>query len=1031
METSRKASGVIGFQEKGDVIFKSGARNSCTLGSIWAINASGFHDNERVSVGLKPMGRIGPGQMGVTNPFMFAKICFVLRVVFRLMIVVGLVLPVGAQGQTPDTPIQRPAIGQGSSLTGTTQSTQQLQQLQRLQQQQQQQQQLGGSTQTGSQSAQTGRFSARDTGTSRSGATQQGTRQGQTPGAVQPGGATDPLAPPATRGGGVGGMGTSVVGGGGRGAGGGGTTMKVGAGGAISVLGGGEAFEPAFDREIVYGDVPEEGDQITFLEGPMPLTEFMQTINLATNWTILISEEAQTFQLPFFVIVEKSPREAMETLKFHKVFYEFDPHTKYLYIMTATEWLDREFAKAQPHEFLVQNADVTYIESVLASLLSSRGRVISDQRTGHIFVWDTRDNLDQMIKTVDMLDVPLEKREFMVHYADLGDIEGVLNTMLSPNGSILADARTGQIFVWDNPSKLDQIQLAVNRLDVPVESQTFQIQYVNAEDIVDSIEVLMSERGLIQVDPRYNTIVITDLPARVEKMAEMIATIDRELETRTWIIKYADIDFVAETIETLIPPEMGEIIVNEDVHQITITGLPSRLDQVDALISTWDVKRRQVLIEAYIVEVGVDVEHQFNVNWSYFDSKGSAPIAIHTGSGFSTIATPSGSGETMSVGQLPYSIPAYGNLELDSAGNVVRPILENIMGDQVIDGYAGNRLAVTLNYLDKQNKASILSSPRVVVQDGEEAVFENATRVPYVSASTYFGGYTSDISRVNNTNRVEFIDVGTILRVYPQISEDNNILLDVSAEDSTFRDKVIVANDQESTVPEKTVRRAETQLRIASGETVVLGGLRRDRSSKATTRTPFLGDLPVVGRLFRNPIKSAQANTLLIFITTTVVDEFTHPETTELTRAIESVGKDVRHNTKSLWGRVSDNIAKGKREIGVSIGQSGALHSEGQRVTLEELREAFFSVNLPASVTVIIRQHPRAPAEIVSEVTEAAMEANLKVDFDYNIVPFVPVDTARIRAELEESAANQPGQTTMQVVWPQQDREASATALSP
>jgi general secretion pathway protein D len=807
--------------------------------------------------------------------------------------------------------------------------------------------------------------------------------------------------------------------------------MKIGTGGTISVIGGGGAYEPAFDREIVYGDVPEEGEQITFLEGPMALTEFLQTINLATNWTILLSEEAQSVQLPFFVIVEKTPREAMETLKFNKIYYEFDPHTKYLYIMTVTEWLNREYAKVQSHEFVIQHADVIYIEAVLQSLLSSRGRAISDQRTGHIFVWDTNDNLAQMIKTVELLDVPLEKRDFMVQYAELGDIEGVLNTMLSPNGSILADSRTGQIFVWDIPSKLEQIQLAVQRLDVPVQSQTFHIQHINAEDIVDSIEVLMSERGLIQVDPRYNTIVITDLPARIEKMAEMITTLDRELETRTWLIKYADINFVADMIEPLIPPEMGEIIVNEDVHQITLTGLPTRLDQVDALITTWDIKRRQVLIEAYIVEVGVDVEHQFNVNWSYFDSSGSAPIAIHTGSGFTNVATPSGSGETMSIGQLPYSIPAYGNLELDSSGNVVRPILENINGDQVIDRYAGNRLAVTLNYLDKQNKATILSSPRVVVQDGEEAIFENATRVPYVSASTYFGGYTSDISRYNNTNRVEFIDVGTILRVYPQITEDNNILLDVSAEDSTFRDKTIVANDQESTVPEKTVRRAETQLRVASGETVVLGGLRRDRSSKATTRTPFLGDLPLVGRLFRNPIKSAQANTLLIFITTTVVDEFTHPESNELARAIENVGEDVRHNTKNFWGRISDNIAKGKREIGVSVGQSGALHSEGQKVTMEELREAFFAIRIPASVTVVIRQHPRAPADVVSEVTEAAMEANLKVDFDQTMVPFVPADTARMRAEIEESAAGQPAQTTMQVVWPPQDREASATALTP
>ena len=178
----------------------------------------------------------------------------------------------------------------------------------------------------------------------------------------------------------------------------------------------------------------------------------------------------------------------------------------------------------------------------------------------------------------------------------------------------------------------------------------------------------------------------------------------------------------------------------------------------------WDVKRDQVLIEAFIVEVGSDIEREFNINWSYFDSSGNAPIAFHSGSGFTETATPSGDGETMSIGQLPYTVPAYGDLQLDDSGNVTRPVLTNIAGEEVIKKLAGNNLAVTLDYLDRKNKATILSSPRVVVQDGEEATFENATRVPYVSASTYFNNYgsSSSYSNVNNTNRVEFIDVGTI-----------------------------------------------------------------------------------------------------------------------------------------------------------------------------------------------------------------------------------------------------------------------------
>ncbi|HQN01541.1 MAG TPA: hypothetical protein PLL36_10715, partial [Candidatus Hydrogenedentes bacterium] len=67
---------------------------------------------------------------------------------------------------------------------------------------------------------------------------------------------------------------------------------------------------------------------------------------------------------------------------------------------------------------------------------------------------------------------------------------------------------------------------------------------------------------------------------------------------------------------------MGQIVVQEEVHQVTVTGLPSRLDEIDKLITTWDVKRKQVFIEAHIVEVSTDVERAFNVNWSTFANVG-------------------------------------------------------------------------------------------------------------------------------------------------------------------------------------------------------------------------------------------------------------------------------------------------------------------------------------------------------------------------------------------------------------------------
>jgi len=394
---------------------------------------------------------------------------------------------------------------------------------------------------------------------------------------------------------------------------------------AVTMTGEG-AFEPIKEREPEYKDVPEAGEKIT-LEGPMPLGEFLAAINMATNWNVVMSPVLEDVELRFWIF-DVTPKQALEVLKFNKIFYEFDEDLKFLRVMTEDEYRDREFGKKKPHEFRVNFADVAYVESMINSLLSSTGRAITDQRTNNIYVWDTDDNIKEMVRIVEEIDVPLQKAEFTIQHAEVSDIEAVLASFMSPSGSVLADVRTGQIFVWDSPAILDKMREAVDRLDQPVESRTFFVQNVNSEDVVDSIEAMLTERGTIQVDPRYNSIVVTDLPARVEKIASIIETLDKKLDTRTWVLKYAEVDFIADQIEAYIPGEMGQIVVQEDVHQVTVTGLPSRLDEIDKLITTWDVKRKQVFIEAHIVEVSTDVERAFNVNWSTFANVGGSPFAM-------------------------------------------------------------------------------------------------------------------------------------------------------------------------------------------------------------------------------------------------------------------------------------------------------------------------------------------------------------------------------------------------------------------
>lgn len=752
-------------------------------------------------------------------------------------------------------------------------------------------------------------------------------------------------------------------------------------------------YEPALDHDVEYPDVPDAGaENLITEEGPMSVLEFLSLIHLSTEWNIISTEKANTVQLSFY-LVDTTPKQALKVLEKHDIYYEWDEENKYLYVMTKEEYLKEKYGEVlpTPTEFDVVHADVTYAESMLSSLLSESGRIVTDQRTNRIYVWDTQDNLDQMKKTFAQLDVPLEKREFTVRYTELADMETVVTSLLSANGSIVSDPRTAQLFVWDSPAVLEQVAEAVARLDVPVEPVTYEIKQVNAEDMIDSIEALLSERGLIQVDPRYNTLVVTDLPERQERIAALIATLDRELETRTWVIQYADIDFIADQIEAYIPSEMGEIVVNDLVHQITVTGLPERLAKIDELIKVWDIKRQQVMIEAFLVDVGESVARDFNIRWSYFDNANAGPVAINSPAG----GFPGVNSDVITYGQLPYAVPLYGNLQLDDEGNITRPVLTDIAGNTLIDHYRGNQIGAALTYLDKTTDLSILAAPRVTVQDGEEAIFENAERVPYASATSSYGGYYGGYGGAYS--RVEFVDVGIILRVKPQITDNADILLDIAAEDSSAELVEIetFSTGAEDTVssrkaPQVKARNVETQLRIHSGDTVVLGGLRQSRAGENINRVPILGDIPVVGRLFKYPSKSSDTNTLMIFLTPTIVDEHTFPEAGMLTDAEEDIAARHRHNRKNFYERMRDRITHGEHEISVSIGQTGYVHSEGQHVTMDELREALQSVTDPHDITLVVRRHPRAPSKTVAEVVEIAMEMDIKVEFDDAMMPLVP-----------------------------------------
>ncbi len=657
------------------------------------------------------------------------------------------------------------------------------------------------------------------------------------------------------------------------------------------------AFEPGLERPLKYGDAPKADESIKItLTGPMSASEFLDALAVATSWNIASTPKVRETVLEFWTN-EITPAQALAILRFNEIYYEYDKEANFLFVLTKEEHVTRAYGSLVQAEFSVNYADLQSIETVLTSLLSAKGRLIADPATSKIIVYDTQDNIDAMRKIM-------------------------------------------------------------SEIDAPQETRAFQLVHVDAEAMTTSIESLLTESGKLSVDARSNTLVVYDRSQRLDRVAEVLSMLDQELETRSWVLDYADPLTVAEDVGLLVPEAMGSIVVHEDIHQITVTATPYRLNEIDGRIAVWDTKRRQVQIEAYLATMSRNVMRNLNINWSYSANPGGDPLDITVGSlaNSDDEDTPAGQGTTID--------------------------------------YQGVPLGVVINMLDTTGDATILAHPRITVQDGQEASFDNTTQVPFASSTTTF----DNVGGANSNAQIDFIDVGTRLLVTPRITSVDTILLNIEAEDSTFVSVNVFSNGQLNTLPQKTQNRAQTQVLVHDAETIVLGGLRTSNFSDTVDKVPILGDIPLLGRAFRSTGKDHQDRELLIFMTPTLVGEQTQPEALRLAAVEDSFAQRMRLDDKSYFQRWKHKINNGEEEFAVSVGQTGGIMAEGDDVTMPELLGLIDGVAEPETKTLILREHVRAPKEIASEVADRAMARGMKVQFDELRDPFVPKTAAPVNA---------------------------------
>jgi type IV pilus assembly protein PilQ len=305
----------------------------------------------------------------------------------------------------------------------------------------------------------------------------------------------------------------------------------------------------------------------------------------------------------------------------------------------------------------------------------------------------------------------------------------------------------------------------------------------------------------------------------------------------------------------------GSAIAEPRTNQLFVTDVPSRLEQVQALITKLDIAVRQVLIEARIVEASDTFGKSLGVRLGAVDLRTNNPLGGTFG--YSTANNQRGSvsatydAVSAQTGQVKRDDTTFNTLNtsfvnLPSSG--AGGFAPSSFAISLFNSAANRFLNLELSALEADGKGKLVSSPRVVTADKTKALIEQGTEFPYQQATS--SGATS----------VSFRRATLKLEVTPQITPEGNIILDLDINKDS-RGETTAAGIAINT------KHIKTQVLVENGGTVVIGGIFELTETETEARVPLLGDIPIAGNLFKNRSRSSNKQEMLVFITPKMVSE--------------------------------------------------------------------------------------------------------------------------------------------------------------
>ncbi len=479
-----------------------------------------------------------------------------------------------------------------------------------------------------------------------------------------------------------------------------------------------------------------------------------------------------------------------------------------------------------------------------------------------------------------------------VKHVAAADLVPILRPLMPQGGQLIAHAASNSLVVSDRAGNVQRLVSIIQRIDTvsDAEVEVIPLAHANAGELARTLTLLADDKTAppgeaqrVFADTRTNSILLSGPKAGRLRMRALVAHLDTPLEgggdTQVIYLRYANakdlvpiLQGVATTLTGIAPPTANKggeasgaggvspatIQAHEENNALVISAPPAVFRSLAAVVRQLDVRRAQVLIEAVIAEVSDQTASEIGVQWQLpfkQNSDGSLRDSVIGGTNF-TGTSPGNN--IIAASQNPLGVGNGFNLGY-------------INGTITVGRNTIFQLGALVTALQGDGKSNILSTPSILTLDNQEAQIKVAQEVPFLTGqyttnalgsqttSTVGGSTTTGVT--NPFQTIERKDVGLVLKVTPHINEGDSVRMDIHQEVSNLLPPVQGAVDLVTNKREVT-----TSVLVADNSLLVLGGLIDNQLKDNEQKVPLIGDIPLLGNLFRYRTNNRTKSDLMVFL---------------------------------------------------------------------------------------------------------------------------------------------------------------------